>query len=122
MVDFFFMFFFVKWFLNVLYHSALETKVKLMSLWHLPDLQEEEEQAFVHSVIWMPKKPLNNTVLAPVNCIYRVKRCKQASKLTLASLHLVSGLHQTASVKLYCAHFPATRTSALQFQQVVISL
>ena len=38
----------------------------------------------------------------------------QASKLTLASSHFASGLHQTASAKLYRTHFSATRTLALK--------
>ena len=37
----------------------------------------------------------------------------QASKLTLASSHFASGLHQTVSAKLYHTHFSATRTLAL---------
>ena len=36
----------------------------------------------------------------------------QGSKLTLASSHFASGLHQTASAKLYRTHFSATTTSA----------
>ena len=36
----------------------------------------------------------------------------QALKLTPASSHFASGLHQTASAKLYRTHFSATRVSA----------
>ena len=37
----------------------------------------------------------------------------QALKLTLPSLHFASGLHQTASVKLYCMHFLQQKISVL---------
>ena len=47
--------------------------------------------------------------------IYVPEKCTmQTSKLTLASLHYVSGLHQTANAKLCRTHFSATRTSALK--------
>ena len=37
----------------------------------------------------------------------------QGSKLTLASSHFASELHQTANAQLYHTHFSATRTLAL---------
>ena len=37
----------------------------------------------------------------------------QGSKLTLASSHFASEIHQTASAELYHTHFSATRSSAL---------
>ena len=47
------------------------------------------------------------------NCIFHVRQ-GQASKLTLASSHFASGLHQTGSAKLYHMHFSVTRISALK--------